>query len=195
MMPRLPNLMPRTTFEQAKRQWMLLRYRCARCGRSSAEHELGGVAPDNRPCNFLSAAEELMERLACDPELRRHMRPWMLDFCGTSEPAWARQEREPNEDEAHAAMLISHDEVAVELLRWLHDKGFTVTDSGSGKGGWHMGVPCTDADAERLCRLVHGAWGNLLSLGFFTMRLRFWGWRFVLTADEQRELAAYVGHS
>lgn len=114
--------------------------------------------------------KKLMEGFAADPELRACMVPWMVDFTGREEP--------PEGMVLDAQSKAKFGELPTLVRTWCETNGFRITESGSGVGGWDLGVPCSDEDANRLCKHVHQDFRVHLDAGVLSVKLKFWGWRF-----------------
>ncbi len=138
--------------------------------------------------------EGFMEMLAADPSMRPHLLCWMVDFSGSEEPAWVRSSKGPTPNEVVRAIYVKEGTIGPHVSRWLDKHQFLVSDSGSGVGGWDLGVPCDDKDAEKLCRLAHDELHDFLAADVLTVQLRFWGWRFKkrLTLQEAKKLVANI---
>jgi hypothetical protein len=126
------------------------------------------------------AHEALMEQIASDPGLRAEMRCWMVDFHGNEEPPGVRNGNvgtmtpEQMQRATHADFGV-----LPRLVRsWVTDRGFTITDSESGAQGWMLGIPCTDEESVRLCRLAHDELGPHITAGALRVHIHFFGWSF-----------------
>jgi hypothetical protein len=122
--------------------------------------------------------ERLMARFAADPELRKHMWCWMVDFSGKIQPKWAEEGRQPTPIELTTSVKGDVTDLGKRLLKWLVLNDFQVTDSGSGFGGWDMGVPCNLEDGPRLCDLAYVEFKDYIEAGLLSVSLKFWDWRF-----------------
>lgn len=125
-----------------------------------------------------AALDTALTVCAADPDLRAVMVPWMLDFCGTDEPAWARDGRVPTPKEAAAAVFGDESDLAKRVHVWLSARRANVTDSGSGSGGWHFGAHCTDTQAHDLCVAARTHFAEDIEAKRLTLKLHFWGWHF-----------------
>jgi hypothetical protein len=125
------------------------------------------------------------ERCAANPTFHPHMQCWMVDIAGKSEAAPLDQAGSVEDQlgalvtsgkdfaARHGSMMYTTRE-AIEAL------DLKITDSGGGLGGWDLGVPCDDTDAQRLCCMLHTRFHSAISVGLMTVRRRYWGWRFKL---------------
>jgi hypothetical protein len=130
----------------------------------------------------------LMDRFASDPDLRVHMRMWMLDFEGTAEPEWAKKRKHAIKKgkpvpkltpKTFGDMVFANvDELSRKVREWLAEVGANVTDSGSGSGGWHLGCHCNDEELDALVRAARKRFVKELASGALTLSLHHWGWRF-----------------
>jgi len=145
--------------------------------------------------------ETMMEGFAADPQLRQHMVPWMIDFEGDESPKgieWDKHEKgNVDRKDFVAAVRADFGELPRKVRAWIEEHHFEISDSGSGCGGWHLGVPCSDKDAARLCQLAQDKLKVYLDAGVLTICLRFWGWRFedVYTNDAAEEFLKARGVS
>lgn len=139
-----------------------------------------------------AALKRLLAHYASDSELRASMVPWMVDFEGTAAPAWTLEQRMPTSDELDSSAMVLYDETARDVRLWVEKHGFKITDSGSGSEGWHLGVPCTDSQAELLCRLAHDELSKMLKAKVLMIAIKFWGWRFaeLYNAEEAKGFIA-----
>lgn len=133
-----------------------------------------------------AAYESAMNGYASDPALRASMVCWMLDFCGNEEPAWAREKREPTDREMASAIAGTASSLARTVAEWLRRQGATITDSGSGAGGWHIGAHCSDEESRMLCIAARGRFATEIAGGELSLVLQFWGWQFA-NLHEDRE--------
>lgn len=122
-----------------------------------------------------SERKSFLNQMASDPTLRPHMWCWMVDISGKQEPAWVAEGRNPQgqefEDSVKAKNLLSSD-----VRKVIEDAGFRITDSGSGCGGWDLGVPCNDEESRRLCDLLHTKFRDHIDADLLEVHLKFWGW-------------------
>jgi hypothetical protein len=121
--------------------------------------------------------ERMMEEFASDPELRPHMQPWMVDFEGKEQPPTAGR-NDITVDDLETEIHADYGELPRVVRDWLESHGFHITDTGSGTTGWQLGVPCSDQEEERLCRLAYRELVTYIEAGVLTIRIHFWGWRF-----------------
>lgn len=121
--------------------------------------------------------ERLLERYASDPALFPHMRFWMIDFGGSEASMGAEGNLLPGISRDQA-MRADHGGLPRRVSDWLEKRGFEVCDTGSGTGGWHIGVECSDEDAKRLCRMAHDELATEIAAGVLSIKLMFWGWGF-----------------
>jgi hypothetical protein len=137
------------------------------------------------------AHEQLMERLAADPDLRAEMECWLVDFHGDEEPpGTAAGNIETMTPEQLERATHADFGILPRLVRdWATHHGFTVTDSESGAHGWLLGIPCSDADSVRLCTLAHRELAPHLGAGTLAVQIHFWGWKFKALAavDDARK--------
>ena len=121
--------------------------------------------------------ENRLMRLAADPDLRACLTCWMIDFEGAESSPCSDAWTESIADSDFMRAARADYGVVPRLVRtWLEENHFEISDSGSGTGGWHLGVACDDQEAARLCRLAHVELANEMEAGAFTMALKFWGW-------------------
>jgi hypothetical protein len=139
-----------------------------------------------------AALDNAMSEYAADPELRRHMRCWMVDFCGDTEPEWYKRaskaiaENRPVEEtlspeELKQAINGEVDALSRRVAAWLESVDANVTDSGSGAGGWHLGAHCTQTELDSLTTLARETFAKEIAEGALKLRVQFWGWRFPST--------------
>ncbi len=103
----------------------------------------------------------------------------MVDFEGKEQPPGAsRSENNTTPEQFDTAMRADFGELPRIVRSWLEARGFSISDTGSGTVGWHLGVPCTDEAQERLCRLAYRELATYIEAGALTISLHFWGWRF-----------------
>lgn len=122
--------------------------------------------------------KKMLARYASDAELRASMIPWMVYFEGAAVPAWTTEQRMPTEAELDSSAMALYDEVARDVRIWVERQGFKITDSGAGSAGWHLGVPCTDTEADLICRLAHEELAKPLEAKILSVAVKFWGWHF-----------------
>ena len=135
--------------------------------------------------------EDLLEQCAADPELRKHLTSFMVDFHGTQEPDWVKEKRLPEGRmfEFDESVRAEYAGLSKVLQSWLHENGFRVTDTGGGVTGWDVGVRGNYEDSTRLCDMAYEKFGEYITAGVLTVSLRFWGWRFIgWTQEEERKL-------
>jgi hypothetical protein len=135
--------------------------------------------------------EMLMSRLASDPELRAHMQCWTIDFHGDEEPpGTVNGNIESMTPEQTAAATFADFGVLPRLVRqWAEEHGFHISGSESGAHGWLLGIPCTEAEADRLCRMAYDELGTHIRAGTLTLQIHFCGWTFksMPTTEDARE--------
>lgn len=117
--------------------------------------------------------DRMMAEFAADPDLRAHMRCWMFDFEGTEAP-----NRKLLESEIDRATHARFGRLPIIVRTWLEGRKYQITDSGSGAGGWHLGVHCDDAELASLSPLARIIFAEQIASGDLTLSLKFWGWHF-----------------
>lgn len=141
------------------------------------------------------ALEALMCGYASDAELRWHMTPWMVDFTGR-EPI-GDPEMGVDERKMRQAILADFGVLPKRISDWLRAQGYQITDSGGGLSGWHLGVPCTDAEATQLCTLAHQEFRTFIESDLLAVQLWFRRWSFtrLRTYEDAKEFLRTKGVS
>jgi len=135
------------------------------------------------------------------PELSPIMISWMVDIVGKDScnvenlaakfpipedvPADKTQVSisgySPNDEKIHGAIteqLKTEGGVLQMVITTLERNNFVISDSGGGCCGWHVGVACNDAEAARLCAIVHQRFKKAISVGAIAVFKKFWEHRF-----------------
>ena len=121
--------------------------------------------------------ETFMTECAAVPALRAEMSPWMVDFSGTQSDV--RHDPDLEGDALTDAIRADVSTFARSVRMFIEEKhDCTVTDSGSGAGGWDLGALCSDEQSARLCRAAQDEFAPYIAAGMLTVSLKFWGWRF-----------------
>jgi hypothetical protein len=129
------------------------------------------------------ALKKKLNRYAADPELRENMMPWMMDFHGGQEPEWVKNRTLPPEFQSGdlqggPSVRVSYAELPCKVRDVLEANGFKISDSGSGCGGWDLGVLCSDKDTAWLGGVIQAHFREYIEAGVLDVQLKFWGWRF-----------------
>jgi hypothetical protein len=187
--------MPRLTLYEAK-----MRYATEMVEQDRLHKEWMAKPPEGTP-EYTAAKEawerkrdankNLMKSFAADPELRRHMWSCMVDFCGSQQPSWCCCEN-PHPaapSQLSEAMRADICDLSRKVWAWIEKHGLIATDSGSGMGGWHIGIPGSYEDAAKLCDLAYQELSEYIDAG--VLRVVFhndWGgWKFKNFNAEDRK--------
>lgn len=93
--------------------------------------------------------------LATDPELRKHMDSCSVWFVGSQEPRWAEEGRELNSAEFTKTLKSEDNSLSRKVRDWIQGKGYHVSGSGGGCGGWDLDVCGSYEELAKLCDMAH----------------------------------------
>ncbi len=127
--------------------------------------------------------DQALSIFAADPELRKHMDMWLVAFNGQMDTSKLSYISDSNvemisESEIDEAIHATGSELAREVRKWIESKGFSIPESGSGFGGWDLGVLCNDEESIRLCTMARIDFADHIESGVLKVALDFWGFRF-----------------
>lgn len=151
-------------------------------GNESPAYELTAAASE-KLAELDRSIVRFSERCAANPELWPEMQQWMIDISGKSEAAPLDQKGAIEEQlgalmSSGAEFAAKHGSLMYTVRHAIEALDLRITDCGGGLGAWDLGVPCDEADAQRLCSLLHLRFHSAISVGLMTVRRRYWGWRF-----------------
>lgn len=117
------------------------------------------------------------DECASYPELFDILEQWMVDVKG---------QKDCNEEMIKEVCDTLDFEKAISeigdlpdmIQQFVKEHGFKITDRGFGCGGWHIGVPCNEINARRLCYLLHLNFPLQIRAGIIRVERHFWKWRF-----------------
>ena len=124
--------------------------------------------------------KNLASRIMAHPRAFDTVRCWMIDVCGSSSSS--------EEDlEEFLTLLCENGPTAIDKVgglaqavrKFITDNGFTVTDSGGGAKGWHIGTPCTDSEAQKLCTLLLSHFDKAIKCGALVVERKPWALQFI----------------
>lgn len=133
---------------------------------------------DERYSDLRNAVRAFGEELAAIPYYRETMICWMVDINGISSEC----ENESLENAIATNDIRSYVEriggnLAVSVEEAIATAGFHVTDRGGGGCRWHIGVPCDDTTAKRLCNFLNVRFQRAITSGMLRITKRFWSFR------------------
>lgn len=115
-----------------------------------------------------------------NPALRPHVRAFMVDVHG-EEPTLTEKDMEAwrAEPGSPLAMIAGKSRVARVVRDFIDGHGFTITDSGGGCCGWHVGSPNTRDGADELCDLLYENFKPLIDEGVLLVEVHLWSMKLV----------------
>lgn len=119
--------------------------------------------------------EQYGKELAARPEFFDIMQPWMVDVVGCKGDGC--DVKEVLEDLDFKKMIEQQGPLAAQVQKFITECGFEITDRGGGGGSWHVGVPCNDVEARKLCSLVHIQFKKAIDYKLIKVIRHFWGWK------------------
>lgn len=145
---------------------------------SKNEENISIEIPDNIQHKYDMIRDDVNlcgDELASYPELFDVMQCWMIDVCGEGFKEIPEDFLEKEIDIED--FLDQYGNLAHSISDFVKLSGFTITDRGGGTTGWHIGVPCNDSDANKLCSLLHNNFAGAIELDLIAVYKRFWGHR------------------
>ena len=125
-----------------------------------------------------SARKRLLCQLATDPELRKHMSSCSVWFCGSQEPAWFTEGRQPNDTEFKQTLKSDDSSLSRKVKDWIHSKGYHISGSGGGCGGWDMDVCGSYEELAKLCDMAHEELREYLDADILTLSFKLYEFSF-----------------
>jgi len=125
--------------------------------------------------------KRLGEILYAHPLTRHLMHTWMVDVKGAGGFGF-KSESKMKEALEELADGRKGDFISRQgaLPKSIHDAivkaGFHITDAGGGCGGWHIGVPGNDTEADRFCDFMHWKFKKAIEVGMIRIHKMFWGY-------------------
>lgn len=124
--------------------------------------------------------EALEARILARPHLRPLFRNIMFDICGrdgcATEEGMMDLVDEYSSGNKNALEAISN--LAGDIRKDLENQGYNITDSGGGMTGWHLGVHCTEEEANTLSAYLHNVYARALEVGMIELERKPWSLSF-----------------
>lgn len=117
--------------------------------------------------------ESFGKELAARPEFFDVMQPWMVDVKGEGDGIDVLA----LEDLDFKRMIEQQGPLASQIQNFITNNGYHITDRGGGAKNWHVGVPCNEAEARRLCSMLHIQFKKAIDSGIIRVVKHFWGWK------------------
>jgi hypothetical protein len=134
------------------------------------------------------------------PEMFDILEPWMVDVHGNSDinPESIIKSLNNESDVENFDVVLEKtttdkllDGIAQtgglqkSVIDFVKLHGFKITDSGGGCGGWHIGVPCNESTARRLCTMIYTQFSKAIKAGLLRVDRHFWRWKLPGLANGQ----------
>ncbi|MDO8640087.1 MAG: hypothetical protein Q7R33_00920 [Nitrosarchaeum sp.] len=124
--------------------------------------------------------ERCGEELATYPELFDVMECWMVDVkgsCRTQINDINQVFSSDNLVDEIKSLVDQTGNLTHSITQFVEQHGFVITDRGCGCDSWHIGVPCNDSNARRLCSLLHLTYSKAIELNLIKVVKHFWGFK------------------
>lgn len=115
------------------------------------------------------------DKVASYPIIKNIIIPYMVDVCGNTSDVCNESIEKVLEDFDFKDFLERCGSIPSMLQQSIKFWGFKITDRGAGCESWHLGVPCTETQANELCSLLHKNFNFLILKGYITIYKHFWG--------------------
>ena len=118
--------------------------------------------------------EQFACELAATPGFSKFIISWMIDIEGSSTEAGGDDLIETLKSLDLRNLMQKCGAIPDIIQEFIESKGFKITDRGGGYTSWHIGVPCTNDDADILCGFLFGRFGELIERGTIKVKKKFW---------------------
>jgi len=115
--------------------------------------------------------DRFCKRLFAHPYFSYRMISCVIDVCGnvkSCESCVTETEEIIEKVETFEEMdeLISrYGSLPVEVSKTIRRAGYSITESGVGSCGWHLGIPCSEPQGHHLCDLLHWRFNQAIKAG------------------------------
>ena len=128
--------------------------------------------------NLANEVKYFGKELAGDPYIYPILEHFMIDIKGCCGEAGEKEQEKVSKTLDFKEFIDSQGSIPSMIQNFIEYNGFKITDRGGGAGGcWHIGVPCNDSDANRLCILLHINFKNLIDKKYIRIVRNFWGYK------------------